>query len=192
MSGSIEECDVLTVYVYLISTDVLSDSAGFSCGNVSVSDAVEDRGLTVVNVSHNYDYGAARLEVCIVVIAVVDEALLNGNDNFLLNLCTELLCYERSCIEVYLLIDRSHNAETHELLYYLCSSNFKTCCELADCDALGDHYLELLLSCALELETLELLSLRLLLAELLTVSLSGLLVYLLLLGAVILSAVLIV
>ena len=186
MSRSIEEGDVLALNVYLISTDVLCDAACLACGNVSVSDAVEDRGLAVVNVSHNYYYGAARLEVRIVVVGVVDEALLNGDDDLFLYLCAELLSYERCGIEVYLLIYRSHYAESHELLDNVGSRSLQTCCELADCNALGYHYLELLLSCALELEPLELLCLGLLLAELLAVPLLGLLIYLLLLRAVVL------
>lgn len=100
MSGSVEESDVLTVYIYLISTDVLSDSACFACCNVSVSDTVEDRSLTVVNVTHYNNDRAARFKVCIIVISVVNETLLNGNDNFLFNLCAEFLSNERSCVKV--------------------------------------------------------------------------------------------
>ena len=89
--AAIKECDVLSVYVYLISTDMLCDSACFACCNVSVSDTVKDRCLTVVNVSH-YNYNrAAWFEVCIVVVSIVDKTLLNGNDNFLFYLCAEFL-----------------------------------------------------------------------------------------------------
>ncbi len=181
MSGGIEECDVLTVDVYLISTDMLCDAACLACGNMSISDAVEDRGLTVVNVTHNDYNRAAGLEICIVIVGIVDKTLLNGNDNFLLYLCAHFLSYERSCIEVDLLIDGSHYTQLHQLLDDFCSSSLQTGSQLADCDGIGDEHLQLLLSCSLQLQSLELLSLRLLLGELLAVPLSGLLIDLLLL-----------
>ena len=80
---------------------MLSDSACFACCNVSVSDTVEDRSLTVVNVTHyNNDRAAFGSRFAIIVISVVNETLLNGNDNFLFNLCAEFLSNERSCVKV--------------------------------------------------------------------------------------------
>ena len=79
MSGSIEESDVLAVDIYLISTDMLCDTASLACGNMSISDTVKDRGLTVVNVTHNDYNRAAGLEVCIIIVGIVDKTLLNGN-----------------------------------------------------------------------------------------------------------------
>ena len=94
MSGSIKESDVLTVAAYLISTYVLSNAACLGSCNISVSDAVENRGFTVVNVSHYNNNRTSWFKVCIVIIAVINKTLLNGNDNLLFNLCTQLLSHQ--------------------------------------------------------------------------------------------------
>ena len=67
----VDERDAPTVAVDLVCTDVLGDAAGFARDDVRVPDAVEQRGLAVVDVTHDGDDGRARLEQRLVVLVVV-------------------------------------------------------------------------------------------------------------------------
>ena len=89
VSGGIEEGDRSIVDGNSVRTDVLGDSACLARGNVSVADGVEDRGFTVVNVSHNNNYGSSAHEIRLVVLAVVDDLLLDRNNDFLFYLRVE-------------------------------------------------------------------------------------------------------
>ena len=90
MAGSIKECDILAVAVYSVRTDVLCDAARFGSGNVCVSDLIQKRSFTVVNVTHNNNYGRS-LNTLAVVLGIVDKTLLDSKDNFLFYLCAQLL-----------------------------------------------------------------------------------------------------
>ena len=56
MSRCIQKCDLLSVDIYDISTDVLSNTSSFFCDHMRVTDRIQKRSLTVVNVTHNTDY----------------------------------------------------------------------------------------------------------------------------------------
>ena len=55
----------------LVRTDVLGDAAGLAGDDVRRADAVEQRGLAVVDVTHHGDDRRARLEQRLVVFLVV-------------------------------------------------------------------------------------------------------------------------
>ena len=57
----------------LVRTDVLRDAAGLAGDDVRVADRVEQRGLAVVDVTHDGDDRRARLEQRLVVLVVVAE-----------------------------------------------------------------------------------------------------------------------
>ena len=95
---------------------MLSDAARFALGYVCVTDSVEDRCLTVVNVTHNnYDRRSAD-EVSVVILAVVDNLFLDCNDYLFLNLCVELHSDELRCIVVDCIVRGNHRAH-HKRLF---------------------------------------------------------------------------
>ncbi len=52
----IDEGDLLAVLFDLISTDMLRDATSFARNDVCVTDSIEERGLAVIDVTHNgYD-----------------------------------------------------------------------------------------------------------------------------------------
>ena len=53
VSRGIQESNNASRGFNVVSTDVLCNTAGFACGNTSTSDVVQQRSLTVVNVTHN-------------------------------------------------------------------------------------------------------------------------------------------
>ncbi len=109
----VEESDVLSVLEFdVVSTDVLGDTARLAGDDVGVADMVEERGLTVVHVTHDGDDWAARYEVFV-------AYLLVGVD-FLHHVCchelggvAELFCHEVDGLGVKTLVDADHDAEHH-------------------------------------------------------------------------------
>ena len=60
----IEESDVLAVlHLHVVCTDVLRDTTSLTCNHVGLANIVEERSLTVVNVSHHGDDWCARNKV---------------------------------------------------------------------------------------------------------------------------------
>ena len=51
----IEERNFLPVYLNLVSANILSDAACFTRRHLCFTDGIEQRGLTMVNVTHNGD-----------------------------------------------------------------------------------------------------------------------------------------
>ena len=65
MAWGVEEGDISVVDVDTVRTDMLGDAARLGRGNVRVADIVEQRGLTVVDVTHNNNDRSAVDEVVI-------------------------------------------------------------------------------------------------------------------------------
>ncbi len=91
MARGVEEGDGLAVDLHLIRADVLRDAAGLAGGHMGVADRVQQGGLAVVDVAHDHHDGGAGLQLVCVVLVVVEQALLNGDDDLLLDLAAELL-----------------------------------------------------------------------------------------------------
>ena len=126
VSRSIQKRYLLALVGHLISTDMLSDTACLTVGDMSVSYLVKYRGLTVVNVTHNNDNRASRLEILLFVRIVNNKSLLDSNDNFLLDLCAQLISHDSRRIEVNDLVYACHYAQTHKLFDNYRSSDFKS------------------------------------------------------------------
>ena len=76
VTRGVDEGDLLAVLVHLIRTDVLGDATGFTGHHVGVADLVEQRRLTVVDVTHDGDDRRTRsLGFLVVVVAVVEQRL---------------------------------------------------------------------------------------------------------------------
>ena len=91
MAGGIQEGDGAAIHVYLISADGLGNAACLAGSNMGLPHVVEKAGLTVVNVTHDYNNGGAIFQLVLGVHMVVDQALLSGDDNFLLHLAAHFL-----------------------------------------------------------------------------------------------------
>ena len=60
VTGSIKENNLFALIINLISTDMLRNTASFSCCNISLANSVKQRSFTMVNVTHNSDYRRPR------------------------------------------------------------------------------------------------------------------------------------
>ena len=64
MSRSVEECNPSSVLKFdVVCADMLCDASGLSGDDVGVAYVVEQRGLTMVYVSHDSDYRRAWNEI---------------------------------------------------------------------------------------------------------------------------------
>src|SRR5690606_6683459 len=59
VTGGIEEGDHAAVGFHVGGTDVLGNATGFAGGNAGTADVVEQRGLAMVNVTHDGNHGGA-------------------------------------------------------------------------------------------------------------------------------------
>ena len=117
---------------------MLRDAAGLAGGDVRVADIVEQARLAVVDVAHDDHDGGAGLELVGGILMVVDELLLNGDDDFLLDLAAELLGDKGRGIEVDHLGKRRHDAVLHQALDDLRAGLLHAARQLADGDLIGD------------------------------------------------------
>ena len=74
VTRGVDEGDLLVVVIDDRCTDVLGDASGLGLGDARLADRVEQRRLTVVDVTHDRDDRRTRLEVAILVFEA--EALL--------------------------------------------------------------------------------------------------------------------
>ena len=113
VTRSIEESDMLTVLEFdVVRTDVLGDTTGLTGDHIRVSDVVEERSLTVIDVSHDGDDRATGFH-----ILLVDHFI---SVNLFYHVCgdvlggeTELLGYEVDGLGVEALVDGDEKAEGH-------------------------------------------------------------------------------
>ena len=85
-----------------------------SAVTLGLADRVEQRGLAVVNVTHNDNDRIAGLKLLCLILVLVEQLLLDGNVNFLLDLAAHFLRNDRCGIVVDDLGDGRHDAELDE------------------------------------------------------------------------------
>ena len=142
MSGGIQEGNVTAVQVHTVRTDVLGNTAGLAGGYAGVTDGIQKRGLTVVNVAHYAHNGCAGFQILRVLLGFAEQLFFDGNNDFLRYLGTELVGNQVSGIVIDDLIDGGHHAVHHHLLDHLGGGLFQTGCQLAYSDLVGQSDLE--------------------------------------------------
>ena len=76
MAGRVDEGDLLAVLFDLVGADMLGDAAGLARDHIGIADGVEQRGLAVVDVTHDRDHRGARYEIFFLV-GDVEQAFLD-------------------------------------------------------------------------------------------------------------------
>ena len=140
MTGGIEESYLLTVEVNSVCTDVLGDAARLCCGNIRMAYGIEERGLAVVNVTHDNNDRVSRRKILRGVVGIVDYSVLYSDNDFLFSLCAELGRDYRGGVIVYDLVDRRHNAEGEQLLDDFRRGHFEHGGEVGDDYLIGYFY----------------------------------------------------
>ncbi len=133
----VEEGDRLAVDLHTVGADVLGDAACLACGDVGVTDGVQNGGLAVVNVTHNDHDRRSADEVRLVVLAVVDELFFDGDDDLLFDLGVELHCDQRGGVKVDGVGGGDHGAHEERLFDDLGDRGFQAQRQLVDGDLVG-------------------------------------------------------
>ena len=90
---------------HTVCTDVLGDTAGLSCNNIRFAYIVEQRGLTVVNVTHYGNYRWTWYEILLIVRSVIALDGIGNLSGDELNLVAELFRNEHKSLGVEALVD---------------------------------------------------------------------------------------
>ena len=171
VSGSIQESDGFSTMYHLICADMLCDSSDLTGLYAAVADVVQNRGLTMVNVSHDDNDWRPGLHILFRVLSGIIfhnvQPLLNGDMYLTLDFSAEFFGDKRCCIKINEFRNGSHNAKRHEFFDDCCRGDFQTGSQFADRDLIRNLYLELSVSCFFKLEPLKLLRFSLLLLILL-------------------------
>ena len=97
---------------HAVSADVLGDAARLAGDDVGVAYMVEQRCLTVVDVTHDRDNRGTRHELALVVFILADGLLHLSAHIF--GLEAKLLCHHVDGLGVEALVDGGHDADAHQ------------------------------------------------------------------------------
>ena len=137
VARGVEEGDATAVLqLHGVGTDVLSDTASLAGYDVGVADVVEQRSLTVVNVTHDGNHWWTFFEIFGVVHLIVDSLGNFGTGIF--GLETELLGHDIDGLSVETHVDGNHHAQAHTCADDLVHGNVHHGCEVVGSHKLGE------------------------------------------------------
>ncbi len=134
MARGIQEGNALTVYVYTVCTNGLRNTTGFSGGNGCVTDGVQNRSFTMVNVTHNTDNRIPRKQIFLCIYGIIDNLIFNGNHVFSFYRGTQLFCKNGSGVKINDIVDGGHLAQGEELLNNFSGSHTQFFCKFTNGD----------------------------------------------------------
>ena len=105
MTRCIEECDLLSVDLYHVRTDVLGDTACLFCSYIGLADCIQKGGFTMIDMAHNAYNRRTGYHVLLILFFLFQKFLDDVNlDLFLteyVKLHRDLFCL----LVIYFLID---------------------------------------------------------------------------------------
>ena len=113
VSRGVDERDRSAVVGDLVGTDVLRNAAGLAGNHVGVADLVEQRGLAVVDVTHDSDHGRAGLLQRLDLVVAVVKQRLELQLFLLAGLDEQDLCADLECEQFHLLVGKRHGRRDH-------------------------------------------------------------------------------
>src|SRR5690606_31014505 len=114
VTGRVEEAHHAALGFHMVGADVLRDAASLMRGDAGLADVVEQRGLAVVDVTHDGHHRRTRHEFAFVIDGL-HEVLLHGVGGHQLGLVAHFLHDEGRGVLVQHLIDGGHYAHGHQL-----------------------------------------------------------------------------
>src|SRR6059036_1644700 len=130
----VQERNLAVPSLDLVGADVLRDSPKLLLGDLGLADRVEERGLPVVDVTHDGDDGRAQLELSGVEVLLVEDFTFDGSD---LEIDIELVRDELRGRRIEQLVDGRHDAELEQRLDDLARLPSHLLGEFAHRDRLG-------------------------------------------------------
>ena len=137
MSRCVEECYLASVLeLDIVCTDVLCDATSLTGDDIGVAYVVEERCLTVVNVSHDGDDRSAALEVFLAVCHFLYSVRHFFRD--ILSGEAKLFCHDVDCFGVEALVDADHHADGHTSADNLCHRHIHHGGEFVGCNEFSE------------------------------------------------------
>ena len=139
MARGIQEGDHAVVGFYMVSTDVLGNTTRFAGGNLSRTNIVQQRGFTVVNVTHDGHNRCARFSRRAGVTVAhyrFFQLVFTTQDNFVAHLFGNQLCG----FLVDDLVDGRHGAQLHHRFDDLRTFHRHLVSQFANGDGFADHH----------------------------------------------------
>ena len=133
MSRCIQECDLLSIDLNYRCTNVLCDSTCFPSGYMCITDCIQKRCFTMVNVTHDTDYRRSRNHIRFIFFVFFQKFF--DNVYFLFRLCDniiiqcDLLCF----FKVDLMVYRYHSSFQEQFFNDYRRLHLHSFCELTDC-----------------------------------------------------------
>ena len=133
MSRCIQECDLLSIDLNYRCTNVLCDSTCFPSGYMCITDCIQKRCFTMVNVTHDTDYRRSRNHIRFIFFVFFQKFF--DNVYFLFRLCNniiiqcDLLCFFKVDFMVY----RYHSSFQEQFFNDYRRLHLHSFCELTDC-----------------------------------------------------------
>ena len=73
MTGRIEECDTAAIDRNAVGTDVLCDTAGLALCHMGMTDLVEERSFTMIDMAHDADYRRTRNHLALILFILLEH-----------------------------------------------------------------------------------------------------------------------
>ena len=141
VTGSIDECELASpLEGHPIGTDVLGDAARLTGDDVGLAHGIEERGLTMIDVTHHSHYRCTRLKILRLILLSLDRLHSLGID--ILRLVPILVKDKVDLILLQTLVDGDHEAEIKAVDDDVIDGDVKHLGEVIDGDELSQ--LELL------------------------------------------------
>ena len=115
MTRCIQEGNTAAIrQLHVVSTDVLRDTAGLTRNHIRITDVVQQRGLTVIDVTHHSDNRWTGYPILFVVILLlISLNSLNHVCTDIFGLETKLISHNIDRFRIQTLIDRNHDTNAH-------------------------------------------------------------------------------
>ena len=97
--------------LHIVSTDVLGNTTSFTSNHVGVADMVEQRSLTMVNVTHHRYDRSARDQIVLIILLLCDGILYLSRNIF--GGKAKLVSHDVDGLCIQTLIDRHHDTDAH-------------------------------------------------------------------------------
>ena len=136
MTRSIEECNTTTVFqLHVISTDMLGNTSSLTGNYIRLTDIVEQRSLTVVNVSHHRYNRSTRLQI-FRSIFFFNNSLCHFR-TYIFSLESEFFSHQIDGFSIQTLVDGNHDTNTHTSSDNLVNRNIHHRCQFVSRNELG-------------------------------------------------------
>ena len=137
VTWGIKECNPTAVLkLHVISTDVLGNTTSLTSDNICLTDIVEERSLTMVNVTHHCNNRSTANEIILVILCLLNSLLYLST--YILGSKAKLLSHDVNRLCIQTLVDTYHHADRHQSSNKLCYRNIHHGSKLRNSNKLGE------------------------------------------------------